>query len=152
MTDFPQIFNTEIINAETDVFWHKEEVSAQSERQYATVIITNSLQPGSAEEVQLNKIIEACKIPAEDYYILQLQNNEQRAWHTIKQSFQPLQLITFGIPPSRLGIASLFRLHAVNHFDSSVIIPALSLQELEQNPQAKKDLWLNALKPVFADK
>lgn len=152
MTEFPQIFDTDIVNAETDVFWHSEKLANKQLNHNEVLVLTSEISPNSQEEIQLNKILDACKLSNVDYHLVSFSTDEKIAWHQLKNSVKPTKVITFGINPARMGITALFRLNAVNHFDGVVIIPTLSLQELEQQPQAKKDLWLNALKPVFVDK
>lgn len=151
MTDFPQIFDSDIVNAETDSFWHENAVINDNIKPNDVIILLDEISPNSQDEIQLNKIITACKLSDMDYSIVSFLTDEQKAWHSLKNHLKPTKVISFGISPNRLGIAALFRLNAVNHFDGVVIIPTLSLQELEQQTQAKKDLWLNALKPVFVD-
>ena len=54
--------------------------------------------------------------------------------------------------PQQLGIAAMFRLNEPNRFNERIFIPTLSIPDLEKQPDAKKQLWLGGLKPVFADK
>ena len=151
MTDFPQIINTEIINTETDVFWHMNFNLPGDALPKKVLILSRPFPENSAEELQLNKILSACKLTNDVYNIIQLAENKQTAWHQLKNILQPSVVILFGVHPNDLGISSLFRLNSINNFDNASWIPALSLPEMEQHPQAKKDLWTNALKPLFAD-
>lgn len=151
MTDFPLIINTEIIDTETDVFWYNNSVSHEQVSPKNVLILSRKFDVQSAEQEQLNKILDACKLNGEMYNIVQLADDEQTAWHQLKNAAQPSVIILFGIHPSRLGISALFRLNGLNNFDNASWIPTLSLAELEQQPQAKKDLWAHALKPLFAD-
>lgn len=151
MTDFPKIFTTEIIDTETDIFWQENTVLPEGLSTAQTLIITQQYTTGSQEEIQLKKIMNACQLSEEDYNIIHLAADEKTAWHKLKEALHPQKVITFGIHPKKLGITALFRLNAPNHFDSATFIPTLSLTELEQQPQAKKDLWTNALKPLFVD-
>lgn len=150
MTDFPRIINTEIIDTETDVFWHDNSVSNESAPKNV-LILSTKIANQSTEQEQLNKILDACKLNGEMYNIVQLADDERKAWHRLKEATKPSVIILFGIHPSQLGISALFRLNGLNKFDNASWVPTLSLTELEQQPQAKKDLWANALKPIFAD-
>ncbi|MCB0698939.1 MAG: hypothetical protein H6551_03825 [Chitinophagales bacterium] len=151
MTDIPNIIQTKTLGNETDVFWQDSELlNAISPR--TVLVLTLRIQEGSAESTQLEKILAACKLNAEQYNLIQLDNNEQLAWHQLKQSAQPAVVILFGIHPSNLGISAMFRFNSLNNFDKTQWIPTLSLQELEKNQEAKKALWTDALKPLFADK
>lgn len=151
MTDFPRIINTEIIDTTTDIFWHNNLSILGTFSPKPVLVITNTYPENSTEETQLQKILDACKLTTEAYNILQLPENEKVAWHSLKNSLKPDNVILFGVHPNQLGISALFRLNAANKFDGITIIPTLSLPELEKQPQAKKDLWVNALKPIFAD-
>lgn len=151
MTDFQTIINTEIINTETDVFWYGNSVSHEKISPKNVLILSKKIDEQSAEQQQLNKILDACKLTEDKYNIVQFTENERLAWHLLKGIANPSVVILFGVYPSRMGISALFRLNAMNNFDGASWIPTLSLQELEQQPQAKKDLWTNALKSLFAD-
>ncbi len=150
MTDFPRIINTEIIDTETDVFWYNNSVSHETIATKNVLILTKKIG-NQQEQEQLDKILSACKLSADIYNIVQLDESEKRAWHQLKEAAHPSVVILFGVHPSTLGISALFRLNWLNNFDSVSWVPTLSLAELEQQPQAKKDLWTNALKPLFAD-
>lgn len=151
MTDFQTIINTEIINTETDVFWHSNSVSHEKISPKNVLILSGKIDEQSAEQQQLKKILDACKLTENNFNHVQLADQERLAWHLLKGVANPSVVILFGVHPSRMGISALFRLNAMNNFDGTSWIPTLSLQELEQQPQAKKDLWTNALKPLFAD-
>lgn len=150
MTDISTIINTPIINPETDIFWQNEPISS-STSDIKNLIITNKFEAGSPEEIQLNKILEACKLSKETCVFIQLDMTDKKAWHTLKNNYHPQAVILFGVHPQQLGIAALFRFNQYNNYDGTKWIPTLSLNELEQNAQAKKDLWVNALKPTFVD-
>lgn len=151
MTDFPRIINTEIIDTETDVFWHSNTTSYENVSPKNILILSKKFDEQSAEHSQLIKILDACKLKSDAYNLLQFAENEKKAWHQLKVSAQPSVVILFGIHPTNLGVSALFRLNGINNFDGVTWIPTLSLQDLEQQPQAKKNLWGNALKPLFAD-
>lgn len=151
MTDILDIIKTPLIDPETDIFWNKALDIPAQDTAVNTLIISSAFTQGSAEEQQLTKILEACKISAADYKTVQLQEGEQIAWHQLKNAYKPAIVILFGILPQSLGIAALLRLNGLNNFDGVTWVPTLSLQQLEQQPQAKKELWVNALKPLYAD-
>ena len=150
MTDISTIINTPIINPETDIFWQNEDGSP-TVSDIGTIIITTRIETGSAEEIQLQKILEACKLNKDSCVFIQLDTTDKKAWHALKGSYHPQAVILFGVHPQQLGIAALFRFNQYNNYDGAKWIPTLSLNELEQNAQAKKDLWVNALKPTFID-
>lgn len=143
------IIKTDIIDSATDIFWNP--IDSDNIEAGKVLVITYNFQPGSPEEQQLKKIMDACKLPADNYNLLQLAENQKLAWHQIKSLYKPGIVLVFGVHPQQLGISALFRLNAPNRFDGATWVPSLSLAELEVQPQAKKDLWGNALKPLFAD-
>ena len=57
-----------------------------------------------------------------------------------------------GIPAPQLGISALFHLNFPNNFDGCLWLPTLSINELAERDDVKKQLWVNGMKPVFMDK
>ncbi len=151
MTDFLNIIKTEIIDPETDIFWNTFTNTGDTVTRETPLIISLQYLPASADDVQLKKILEACKLDTDTCNILQIAPDEKIAWHVLKNKYAPTTVLLFGVHPQQLAIAALFRLNGINSFDGTTIVPTLSLTQLEQQPQAKKDLWVNALKPLFAD-
>lgn len=151
MTDIFAIINTPLIDPATDTFWNNNINISYPTLPKKVLIITEAYTPNSAEEQQLLKILGACKLAEDSYHIVHIPADTNVAWHQLKNTAQPEVVISFGLHPQRLGISALFRLNSGNRFDNTTWIPTLSLTELEQQPQAKKDLWGNALKPLFAD-
>lgn len=152
MTDVPRIISSEIIQTEQDVFW--EDLSAVlGELPHKNVLIISAAYgAGSDNEAQLLKMLGACQLSDADYNIIQLEQGKQMSWNRLRELTKPEAALLVGVLPKRLGIAALFRLNSVNNFDGIKWIPTLSLPELEQQPNAKKELWLQALKPLFVDK
>lgn len=151
MTDISTIINTPIINPETDIFWQNEVTSAPSDSTNSILIISSFFHDNSAEEIQLGKILDACKADRANCHIIKLNPEDKKAWHGLKDNFSPKVVLLFGVHPQQLGVAVLLRFNLYNNYDGAKWIPTLSLSELEQNAQAKKDLWVNALKPIFVD-
>ncbi len=152
MTDIPRIITSEVIKSEQDVFW--EDISAViGELPHKNVlIISSAFAAGSDSETQLQKMLGACQLTDADYNTIQLDEGQQVAWNKIRDLLQPEVILLVGVMPKDLGISALFRLNSVNNFDGIEWIPTLSLPNLEQQPNAKKKLWLQALKPLFVDK
>lgn len=152
MTDIPRIITSEVIKSEQDVFW--EDISAViGELPHKKVlIISSAFAVGSDSETQLQKMLGACQLTDADYNTIQLDEGQQVAWNKMRDLLQPEVILLVGVMPKDLGISALFRLNSVNNFDGIKWIPTLSLPNLEQQPNAKKELWLQALKPLFVDK
>lgn len=150
MADNLNIIKSKIISSDWDTFWQQNVLT--DELQKSTLVVSTPYQPGSPEETQLQKILQACSVTADTCHLIQLEPAQQASWHIIRDKVQVRYVIIFGVMPQQLGISALFRLNEPNRFNDCIFIPTLSLQELEKQPEAKKGLWLNALKPVFADK
>lgn len=149
-TDFPEIFNTDIVTDEIDTTWVvNERINALQKK--PLIIFSTPYTTGSNEEIQLMKILGACQADAETYQIIQISEEDNFAWHQIKARTQPRVALLFGVHPTQLGISALFMFNYPNKFDNTIWIPTLSLPELSQQPEAKKQLWGNALKPIFVD-
>jgi hypothetical protein len=105
---------------------------------------------GDQDQVQLNKMLQACQLTEEQFYILHI--DKPWPWHKLREKLKPKVVLLLGVHPNELGISALFRLFIPNHFDDCLWIPSLSLADLEKQPDTKKQLWIHGLKPVFVDK
>jgi hypothetical protein len=151
MTDFPNIISSKIVGSEWNDLW-KEFNSSAFSKTATTLVISTPYASGSAEEMQLQKMMQACKLTDSDYNVLQLEEGTQIAWHSLRDGLQPANILLLGVSPQQVGISAMFSLYYPNRFNDCVFIPGLSLQESEKQAEAKKQLWLNGLKPVFVDK
>jgi hypothetical protein len=147
-TPLNNLITTKTIPNTEDVFWNDLPEKWKNLDSKRVLIICSAFTTSSNEETTLLKMLNACSLTQEQYHILQF-DEESIAFHKIKAHFEPEVILLLGIVPEQLGIHSLFRLNYPNGFGGCVIIPGLSLQAMEQNTQAKKDLWLHALKPYF---
>jgi archaellum biogenesis ATPase FlaH len=98
------------------------------------------------ENVQLGKILSACRLSQEDYFIVR----ELSDWHTFRENEQIREVLLFGVKESDLDITIQFTENQINKFDDRIWIKTKSISELISNQQLKNDLWQNALKPHFA--
>ena len=147
MSDLPNIIDTQVITNQWDIFWEANKLPEPID----VLVLTLPFEPGSKEETQLHKMLQACQLDLRQCYILHINNTEKIAWHQLRDAAKPKAVLTLGVHPQQLGINSLFRLYTPNKFDERIWIVAQSLDELEQQPEAKKQLWVNGLKPVFVD-
>lgn len=152
MNEVPGIINSKIISDEWDGLWEEPALPEIYKTTATVLVITKPYEPGSGEDVQLQKMLQACKLGDDDYNILQLDDTKPVAWYRIKEKWQPRYVLLLGVLPAQLGISAMFGLFHPNRFGGCTWIPGLSLQELEKQPEAKKQLWQNGLKPVFVDK
>jgi hypothetical protein len=97
------------------------------------------------EYVQLEKMLNACKLTKEDYKVeLQTEDwNYYRTFENIKE------ILLFGITEKELNIGVQLIGNHINKFDNRVFIKSLSIAQLANSQQDKNSLWQNALKPHF---
>jgi hypothetical protein len=149
MTDNLNIIKSKIVSSNWDIFWAD---TIADELPKTTLVLSTPYQAGSAEEAQLQKILQACALTADSYHIIQVEAEQQVSWHRVRDKIKPEFVILFGVMPQQLGIAAMFRLNEPNRFNDCIWVPTLSIQDLEKQSDAKKQLWINGLKPVFVDK
>ena len=140
-----QLFNTKVIPSFVDAEWQAPPLPDMSGAKL--LVISKPFPAGGAEEGTLQKMMAACKLSASDYVVLQM--DKPYAWQSIAGAGAPKAALLLGVLPAALSIHALFRLHAPNAFGGNAIVPALSLEEIERSPAAKKDLWDNGLKPLL---
>ena len=150
MTDNLNIISSKIVSTDWDAFWQQN--IANEELEKSVVVFSTLYAVGSPEQMQLFKMLGACALTPEDFHIIHIKEGEQVAWHQVRDRIKPKQVILCGVMPQQLGISAMFRFNEPNKFNDRIFIPTLSLPELERNAEVKKQLWLNALKPVFVDK
>lgn len=146
-----QLINTPIVSSKYDILWEETTVTEGAERGKPVLIIVGGCTAESTEDAQLKKMLGACKLDAGQYNIIRLDEGAMVAWHQLREKLQPAIIFLIGVKPEQLGISAMFTLNAPNSFNDKTWLPTLSIQELEQNPEAKKQLWINGMKPVFVD-
>lgn len=152
MTSNPDIINSKIIRTDWDVFWQELDAGITGNATTEVLVLTLPYADGSSEETQLGKILQACKLPAEQYQVIKIESTQQLPWYKLREAKQPKAVILFGIMPQQLGISAMFRLFQPNSFNECIWVASPALTELETNAEAKKQLWQLGLKPVFEDK
>lgn len=149
MQSIPDIIQSDIVTNKQDVYWQAspDDIPIQP---ITALIITSPLISGSNDEAQLQKIIQACKLGENEYYVYTPE--QPTAWHQLRDKLQPKVVLLFGVLPQQLGISAMFGIYHPNKFDGCIWIPSISIAEMEKHPDIKKQLWVDALKPVFIDK
>jgi len=144
------IIRSAVVDPSTDVFWGNIP-DVGSMKQKPVLVLVTAYASGSAEEMQMGKMLGAAGLAPDQYNVVQLAPGQQVAWHKLREITSPKAVFLVGILPAQLGISSLFQLHAPNRFNDRMWLPTLSLAELEQQPEVKKHLWTNGMKPLFKD-
>jgi hypothetical protein len=145
------IIKSGIVSAEYDGFWDEATAVTRNLIVKPVLIIVNTYTPGSNEEAQLGKMLGACGLTNEQYNIIQLDKDQQMAWHQLREMADPKVVFLIGVMPAQLGVSVLFQLNSANNFNDRIWLPTLSLAELEQYADIKKQLWVNGMKPVLVD-
>ena len=146
------IIRTGLVNPASDAFWSDISPLIKDIIYKQVLILVQAYSTGSAEESQLQKMLDACGLKEEQYNIIQLNKGQKAAWHGLREYLDPRIIFLIGVTPAQLGISALFQANMPNNFNDRVWLPTLSISELEQQPAIKKQLWLNGMKPVFVDK
>ncbi|GAA4461386.1 hypothetical protein GCM10023093_05950 [Nemorincola caseinilytica] len=147
------LISSDIVTTEYDVFWQDISSFVKEDMGPAPVlVITGPLASGSTDEVQLRKMLDACKLQPGQYNIVGIAEGAKAAWHQFRHRLSPRVVLLLGIDPGRLGISALFRLCEPNRFDGAIWLPAPAIAAMEREPEVKKQLWLSAMKPVLVDK
>lgn len=145
--EFPDILNTSIVNTAFDTFWHSEKAMGLAVKD--TLVISLLFAQGSAEEIQLLKMLGACRLTPEHYQIVQLLPGELVAWHQLRERSKATKVLLLGVLPAQLGISAMMIPHEVNHFDSVQWMPTFSLDQIATNDALKKHLWVNVFQEVY---
>jgi len=151
MEDFPDIISSNIIDQKWDAFWEDRSAAMPAgERQ--VLVLSLPFLPGSPEQVQLQRMLQACQLTEHQIHILQLEPEQLIAWHQIRDAIKPKQVILLGVTTEQLGLSVYLMPHQVSRFNDCIWIPTGSLELLAQQPEIKTHLWNYGLKPVFIDK
>jgi hypothetical protein len=143
------IIKSPVVDRELDGFWSDLPAEIQTFSPSDVLVISDTYDAGSAEEIQLHKILQACKLAAGTYNIVKIESASTLPWYKLRDVLQPKTVLLFGVMPQQLGISAMFRLFTPNNFNDCVWVASPSLPELEKQPEAKKQLWQMGLKPIF---
>ena len=108
---------------------------------------------GSSEVIQANileflsKILNSIGLTIDDVVITD--NKNQEKWDQLKNDFSPQKILFFGIKPFEIGIESLdINTYEVKPFQGNFILYADKLEDIKEDLNKKKALWVN-LKKLF---
>jgi hypothetical protein len=150
--EYTNILKTDIINNKYDVLWDDVADLVKDTGSRPVLVIVNGCAPGSADDVQLLKMLDACKLTPDQYTILRLKSDDMVAWHKLRDRLDPRIVFLIGIMPAQLGISAFFRLNEPNHFNDCVWLPTVDISVLELHKDVKLQLWNSGIKPIFHDK
>jgi len=151
MSDIPDIINTQIISSEYDIFWTSAD-EVQSLHSKPVLICSRPYTDGSAEEVQLKKMLQACQLTEQDYNVIQFEPDSRIAWHYLRDSLQVRSILLLGVTPDQLGVSAQLMPHQLSRFNNCNWIVTDTLETLLQRTEIKTHLWNYGLKPAFVEK
>ena len=150
--EYTNIIKTDIVNNKYDVLWDDISGVVKDAATRPVLIVVNGCEQGSTEDIQLQKMLDACKLAPGQYNIIRLEKDGQVAWHRLRERLDPKIIFLIGVSPVQLGIAAFFKLNEPNNFNDRVWLPTVGINELEQHKDVKTHLWNSGMKPVFIDK
>ena len=145
------IIRSEVVSIKYDQLWEDISSLVAGAGVKPVLIIVNSCEPGSTEDTQLQKMLDACNLNPTLYNLLRLHDQQMVAWRQLRERLDPKIIFMIGVLPSQLGISAMFSFNAPNNFNDRVWLPTLSINELEKNKDIKLQLWNSGLKPLFKD-
>src|SRR4051812_34819706 len=101
MDEFVNIIKSGIVDAGYDELWKYPAYGAGEIAQKPVLIITNVSEPDSTEILQLQKMLEACKLQPQQYNIIRLADGQMAAWHHLREQVQPKIIFLIGILPAQ---------------------------------------------------
>jgi hypothetical protein len=145
----PDIFKSPLVNISWDAFWEQLPEDMAQLIPKDTLVLSLPFVQGSQEEVQLVKMLAACKLSTEHYNVVQMTEGQKIAWHLLRDLTKPTKVLLLGIHPEQLGIAALFVQHEINNFDNVKWTPTLPLTLLQANNPLKQHLWTNVFQQLY---
>ncbi len=146
------IIKSDIVGSEHDVFWEDISASIEQMEPRPLLVIANHAEDDSVSVAQLQKMLDASGLSAGQYNIVLLGKGQQMAWHQLRHRLQPHMVFLVGVLPADLGVSVLLRLNEPNRFNDTIWLPTLSINDLAQHADVKKQLWVSGMKPLFVDK
>lgn len=146
------IIKSGIVSHRYDAFWDDVTSIIGGLNPKDVLICTLPFEAGGIEDMLLQKMLQVCTLTPDQYNILAINQEQLVPLSGLQSALLPKYILLFGIMPQQLGIHALFHINEPNRFNGCVFVPTLGLMDIEQQPEAKKQLWLNGLKPVFVDK
>ncbi len=144
------IISTGIVHSNNDIYW--QDIADITNDLPARPLLVVSAPLDEGGRAQLLKMLDASKLPREQYNILELEEQQRVAWHALRDQLGVKCLFLIGVHPMQLGVTALFRLNEPNRFNDTIWLPTLSIPELEQHADMKRQLWVGGMKPIFVDK
>ncbi|MBM3432687.1 MAG: hypothetical protein FJX92_06785 [Bacteroidetes bacterium] len=96
----------------------------------------------SDEELRfLTGILTACYLNLSEVGIVNLKDTPGQPAQQLHQRFHPSAWWLFGPTPEQLGMTDVITATTTGRFEGAPVFASLTLQQLDQQPEAKKVLW-----------
>jgi hypothetical protein len=93
-------------------------------------------------------ILSACKLTMADVAILNIANNPNVNYTSLKAELSPGKLFLFGVSPQDIGLPLDFPKYQVQRFNNQIYLAAPALAVFRDDKEEKTKLW-NSLKVIF---
>ncbi|MBE2288722.1 MAG: hypothetical protein IAE95_04155 [Chitinophagaceae bacterium] len=143
------IINTDIISAANDVFWQDSSTVTNGLEKRPVLVLLGEADRKPELETQLVRMLDACKLQPADYNIIYLAEGQLVSWNHLRTAVDPYVILLFGLVPAQLGVAVMLRFLLPNRFNDTVWVPLPTVEMFAPQPDLKRRMWTEALKPVF---
>lgn len=116
------------------------------------VIVVNNIKEEFISPIQLNflsGILNACKLNLEDVAIVNLAAHTSINYHQLSEALSCKMVLLFGIMPGAIQLPFVIPEFQKQIHANCLYLSAPSLNEMENNKELKKKLWL-ILKQIFS--
>lgn len=152
MNDLPDIIHTNVVTDNWDKFWSEAQENRDNMLPTDVLILSKPFAGNSDDEVQLIKMMQACKLGEDAYKVMQVDEQTVVSWHALRDKLNIKTLILLGVSPQEIGVSAQLMPHQVSRFNNCNWIVTSSLPELRVQNDIKTHLWNYGLKPIFIDK
>ena len=106
---------------------------------------------GNDDMILLTNLITACQLSMEDIALVNYFNSDKLNYKDLIEYFQSETILLFGIPAKKIDLPFIIPNFQIQSYDKKLFMAAPGLNELNNNKDLKKDLWL-CLQKIFLNK
>lgn len=143
------IINSDIVSAANDVFWLDSGTVTNGLEKRPVLVLLGEADRKPELETQLVRMLDACELQPANYNIIYLAEGQLVAWNQLRTALDPYVVLLFGLVPAQLGVAVMLRFLLPNRFNDTVWVPLPTVESFAPQPDLKRRMWTEALKPVF---
>lgn len=143
------LFKSKIIPSSVNAGWADDLPLLADVTPRPMLVLTTPFLAGSIEETTLTNMLKACGFGAEDFNLIQSDEDSPLPWPRVREAAAPKHALLLGVQPAQLSIAVHLPVGQASEFGGVIFIPALALHNLASDEAARKALWTDVLKPMF---